>query len=159
MSGARIFLIVLVAFALLFAGGVIIGLRQNDSQANTHTFSPPNWTNVLSDWLSPKLDLNTLQTVQGTCLQAARKMFVLAPGSNCTLRVPASRERYRRAKLHLVQGSPVTVVYNASSGAPNLSKQQLSWPGKDPQSLVVEAVVGTVTIACGPGAACELQLQ
>lgn len=160
MSASRLFLITLVIFALLFAAAVGIGARQNDYQPEARSVSPPNWTSALSDWFSPKLSLSTLQIVQGTCLRAAQSEFVVGPGSSCTLQVPSSGQQYRRAKLHLAGGVSVTVAYNASANQdPNLSKQQLIWPGKDPQSLVALSGVGTLTISCGSGATCQLQAQ
>ena len=160
MSGSRMFMIVLILFALLFAAGVGAGLRQNDSQPDPHSFSPPNWSATLSDWLSPKLSLNTLQAVQGTCLKAAQNLFTLTAGSRCVLNVPSSSQQYRRAKLHLVSGTSISVAYSAPpSQDPNLAKQRLSWPGADPQSFVALPGGGTLTISCASGAACELQAQ
>ena len=65
MTGSKIFIVVLIIFALLFVGGVGIGLHQNDAQPDPHNYSPPGWTNALSDWLSPSLDLKTVRAVTG----------------------------------------------------------------------------------------------
>ncbi|HXJ93708.1 MAG TPA: hypothetical protein VMT20_12720 [Terriglobia bacterium] len=160
MTGSRVFLGVLLVFALLYALGLAVGLRQNDSQPDPHNVSPPAWLDSLSGWLSPSLDLNTVQTVQGTCLQVAQKTFTLPERSSCTLHIPSSTQKYRKAKLHLVAGTSATLTYNSTTNDdPNLSKQQLSWPGKDPQSLVAQSAGGTLTLSCGSGATCQLQMQ
>jgi hypothetical protein len=157
MTGPRIFLVVLALFAVLFIVGLSMGLRQNDSPPDPHNLNPPDWTNSLSDWFSPTLDLNT---VQGACVQAAPKTFAVASGSSCKLQVPSSTQKYRKAKLHLIAGASVNLTYKSpTTDDPNLSQQELSWPGKDPQSLVVLAGGGTVTISCSAQAPCQLQEQ
>jgi hypothetical protein len=160
MTASRLFIAVLILVALLFVVGIGIGLRQNDAQPDPHNFSPPDWSNSLSDWLSPSLDLKTVQTVAGTCLQVGTKTFDLAAGSNCKLQVPSARQKYRKAKLHLLTGAAVKVVYTSPPNEdPNLSKQELSWPGKDPQSLLVLEGGGNLNLSCGAGAACQLQME
>jgi len=160
MTASKLFIAVLVLIAVLFIVGIGIGLRQNDAQPDPRNFSPPDWTNSLSDWLSPSLDLKTVQTVTGTCLQVGAKTFTLAAGSNCKLQVPSAGQTYRKVKLHLVTGTSVKAVYTAPpNGDPNLSQQQLSWPGKDPQSLLVLAGGGSLSLSCGAGAACQLQME
>ena len=160
MTGPRIFIIILVLLAVLFIVVMGIGLRQNDAQPDAHNFSPPDWTSSLGDWLSPSLDLTTVQVAAGACLQAVQKTFTLAPGSNCKLQAPAASQKYRKVKLHRVAGASVTVSYRSpTDDDPNLSKQDLSWPGKDPQSLLVLTGGGSITLSCGSGASCLLQVQ
>jgi len=169
MTASKLFIAVLVLIAVLFIVGIGIGLRQNDAQPDPHNFSPPDWTNSLSDWLSPSLDLKTVQTVTGTCLQVGAKTFTLAAGANCKMQVPSAGQTYRKVKLHLVTGTSVKVVYTAPpNGDPNLSQQQLSWQAssqppstasKDPQSLLVLAGGGSLSLSCGAGTACQLQME
>jgi len=160
MTGPRIFIIILVVLGVLFFVGLGIGLNQNDSQPDVNNFSPPSWTSSLGDWLSPSLDLTTVQVVEGTCLEAAQKTFALAPHSNCHLQVPAASQQYRKLKLHLVSGNSITVNYNSPTDSdPNLSKQDLAWPGKDPQTLLVLSGGGSIVLSCGSGPSCMLQVQ
>jgi len=160
MTGPRIFIIVLVLLGVLFIVGLGMGLRQNDAQPNANNVSPPNWTSTLGDWLSPSLDLTTVQLTAGACLQAAQKSFTLAAGSDCQLQVPAANKKYRKLKLHLVTGASVKVNYTAPTNTdPNLSKQDLSWPGKDPQTLLVLAGGGSIVLSCGKGTSCLLETQ
>jgi len=159
MTGSKIFIVVLIIFALLFVAGVGIGLHQKDAQPDPQNYSPPGWTNALSDWLSPSLDLKTVRAVTGVCLQPAQKTFALAAGSSCVLQVPSASQKYRKLKLHLVTGNSATLAYNSPPGEdPNLSKQQLSWPGKDPQSLLILAAGGSLVLTCGSRAPCQLQM-
>jgi hypothetical protein len=163
MTGPRIFIIILVLLGVLFIVGAGIGLHQNDAQPEPkNRYSPPEWTSSL-DWISPSLDLTTVQAVPGACVQAAQKTFKVAARSNCTLRVPAASQKYRKVKLHLVTGA-VQVTYLAPNNDPNLENpQRLSWPptgnNKDPQSLVVLDGGGSIALACGSGPPCVLQMQ
>jgi hypothetical protein len=160
MTPSRLFIAVLIFVAVLFIVGIGIGLRQNDAQPDPHNFSPPDWSNSLSDWLSPSLDLKTVQTVAGNCVQVGSKTFTLAAGSNCRLQVPSAGQKYRKAKLHLVTGASIKVVYTSPSNEdPNLSQQELSWPGKDAQSLLVLERGGSLNLSCGAGAPCQLQME
>ena len=158
---SKIFLGVLVLFAILFVVGLGSGLYQNDAQPDPQSVSVPNWTSSLSDWLSPSLDPTTLQAAPATCLEAAPKILSVPAGASCKLQVPSSTQKYRKLKLHLVVGAGVSAAYKpaSSSDDPNLSKQQLSWPGKDPQSLIALADGGIIAISCGGQAACQLQIQ
>jgi len=163
MTGPRIFIIILVLLAVLFIVGMGIGLRQNDAQPDKGKFSPPDWASSL-DWLSPSLDLTTVQVVAGTCLQAPQKTVTLQAGSKCELQVPAASQKYRKVKLHLVTGASVKVTYTTSTqGDPNLSPEQdLEWSQqdrKDPKSLAVLTGGGRIALTCGSGASCLLQVQ
>jgi hypothetical protein len=159
MTGPKFFIIILVLLAVLFIVGVGIGLRQNDAQPDARNFSPPDWTSSLGDWLSPSLDLTTVQTVAGACLQAAQKTFTLAANSNCKLQVPAASKKYRKVKLHLVTGASVDVSYSSPTNDPNLKQKDLVWPGKDPQTLLVLAGGGSIVLSCGSATSCMLQVQ
>lgn len=156
MTASRLFFVVLILVAVLFIISMGIGLRQNDSPPDRNNVNPPSWADSISDWLSPSLDL---KTVQAACIQASQKMITLPRGSNCTLQIPASSDKYRKARLHLLSGGPLTLNYESPTSDPNLSHQQLNWPGKDPQTLVALAGGGSVVISCGSGAACQLQVQ
>ena len=164
MTGPRIFIVILVLLGVLFIVGAGIGLHQNDARPDPKSsYSPPDWTSSL-DWLSPSLDLTTVQAAPGACLQAAQKTFRVAARSNCTLRVPASSQKYRKMKLHLETGA-VQVTYLAPKKDPNLNNpQKLSWPttgnNKD-QSLVVLDGGGSIVLSCssGPPSPCVLQMQ
>jgi hypothetical protein len=156
LTSSRIFIVVLILFAILFAISMGLGFRQNDSMPAANNVNPPGWISSISEWLSPTLDL---KTVQGPCIEPAQKMITLKPGSTCTLQIPSSTDKYRKAQLHLVSGSSLALNYQSSTNDPNLSHQQLSWPGKDPQSLVVLAGGGSVAISCGSAAPCQLQAQ
>lgn len=164
MTGPRIFIIILVLLGVLFVVEEGIGLHQNDAQpTNPNSYSPPSWTSSL-DWLSPSVDLTTVQAAPGTCLQAAQKTIKVAAKSTCTLKVPTASSTYRKMKLHLVTGASVEVTYNSPTPNKNLKNpQQLKWPptgnAKDPQALVILADGGSVTFACGSGAPCQLQMQ
>lgn len=158
---SKIFMGVLVLFAILFVVGLGSGLHQNDAQPDPQNVTLPNWTNLLSGLFSPSLDPTTLQAAPGTCLEGAQKVFSVAAGASCKLQVPSSTHKYRKLKLHLGTGTGVSVAYHSASGSddPNLSKQQLTWPGKDPQSLVALADGGVITITCSGQVACQLQIQ
>lgn len=165
MTGPRIFIIVLVLLGVLFIVGAGIGLHQNDTMPDPkNSYRPPQWTSSL-DWLSPGLDLTTVQASPAACLQAAQKTFKVAARSNCTLRVPSASQKYRKVKLHLETGA-VQVTYLAPKKDPNLNNpQQLNWPptgdNKDPQSLVVLDGGGSIVLSCnsGPPSPCLLQMQ
>jgi hypothetical protein len=160
MTASKVFIIVLILIAVLFVAGIGIGFHQNDSQPDPHNFTAPNWTNMLSDWLSPSLDLTTLTPVTGSCIQPAQKMFMLSPGTSCVLRVPSVKQNYRKLKLHLITGGSATLSYASPPGTDgDLSKQQLTWPGKDPQSLLALAAGGKLTLTCGSAPPCQLQAQ
>jgi hypothetical protein len=156
LTSSRLFIVILIVFAILFIISMGMGFRQNDSTPAASSVNAPGWIASVSQWLSPGLDL---KTVQGPCIQATQKVIALAPGSNCTLQITSSTNQYRKAQLKLVSGSSLVLDYQSSTNDPNLSHQQLSWPGKNPQSLVVLEGGGSAGISCGSGAPCQLQVQ
>jgi hypothetical protein len=160
MTASRVFIVALILAAILFVVGVGIGFHQNEGQPEPRDYSPPGWAIMLSDWLSPGLDLKVLVPLAGSCGQPSRSTFTLAAGAHCILQVPSAKQNYRKLKLHLVTGKFVRVVYTAPPGTDgNLSTQQLAWPGKDPQSLLALAAGGTLSLTCSSGPPCQLQAE
>ena len=138
MSGPKIVLLVLIVLALLFVGGVALGLRPNSESGG---FA---WVEGLSGALTPRLEFAELK---GPCLDARSTSFVIPTGSFCEISIPSSKGGARKMALRLMGGVPVDGQYRAPPNHEKIDKNDES--GQQSVKLEVGKEIAVVILKEG----------
>ena len=146
MSASKIAIIVLILFAILFVVGVVAGTGNGDPSAALDDF-PPSWLDGIGNAFSPKVDF---AAITGSCIDQQAKAFVLKPGTDCKIALPAHSDDSQNLKMALTGGTKVTGQYKAPKSQETHAEQKVELQtGK--RTEVTVAVLpegGTLSLKC-----------
>ena len=173
MSGPKIFLIVVIALAVLFVVGVGLGIGQNDRQATSPESFKRSFNPKDHGWLS-KLNVFESGSAEfkpdgGGCQNFRDKVLTVARSATCDLVVPAagrrmvvfSPPRSQSVKFQVVVGtvSFIRLPGDELNRDPD-NNSPPSWnPGGEVRALTVGGGGGRLRLACVGTGACQLRFR
>lgn len=167
MSGSgKLVLFVLIAFALIFALGIGIGVMQKEERPRATkdfagNYDPPWWAKAFDTLVAPFRPR----------LELRQDTFRVQPSTTTSpITIPPSEDEYRTAAFHLRSGAGAKIRYEAdTTEESDLREQELELPldqrdgSKNPRgSLTVLKVGGRLWITCKGGAGsvpCRIDLE
>lgn len=134
----KLFIVVLVLLALLFALGMAWGLRGRDQEASE------SWTATLQDLFPGPARLRP-QTVSAACRRGSQ--FVVGPGATCVAQVRGDRAPVRRARLRLVKGLRATAEWRPAGEAATFPGRLVLAPGAT-KDVTIQDSGGALLLVC-----------
>jgi hypothetical protein len=172
MNGAKIvFIVVLVVFAVLFAGGIGLGLGSNGASPGNARDLQNSWLSGLRQSLAPAKNLKLEDVEKGAppgCIQS--RGFVIQRSQSCKFTVQSSFWPVRKQlSLRLSQGSVAEIRLrpNVAQNKAGLTATQIlstthpEITKEEKQKLEVYKDGGTLIISCGGNGttACRLDVR
>jgi hypothetical protein len=163
MSGSRVILLILVALAVLFAVGMVMGVGNNTESVNPKEHS---WSQLFKEKFIKEETLN-VRDISAGCL--SNNMFTILASSTCHAEVKEDEARVRTMQLRLIEGDRVQVKLEPKGD--NAVPLQVNLRHTDAKPLKLQIfrgeeklqVVATLSLKCegasGPLARCTVHLQ
>jgi hypothetical protein len=163
MTATKVFIVVLIVIAVVFAGGIVLGATSTDKPVSLDTLER-QWGALRDRLARPEtLHIRDLTGSPGTCIQGTQ--LVVVRGAECQFSIHCeSCPAVRKLGLYLVEGSAATISFDQPIGGGNVT-QAKTLPVADfaaDKEWDVYKEGGTLRVVCkniGQAPACKLQLK
>jgi hypothetical protein len=164
MNATKVFIVVLIVMAVVFAGGMVLGATRTDKPVSLDTLEK-QWGALRDRLAHPEpLRIQDLTASSGGCIIQNTHLLVVR-GGECQFSIHCeSCPVVRKLGLYLVEGSAATVSLDQPIGGGNVT-QTKALPVADlaaDKDWDVYKEGGTLRVVCkniGLAPACKLQLK